>query len=91
MKVSTIITASHLFSNTVAFFPSFHSSKYPSLLLKGTSRPDVSEMISEAMRITDQKGVSSVDAKLAWDAVEEMDANDDRYVWNNYFIVLIIS
>ena len=44
----------------------------------GTSRPDVSEMIAEAMHMTEEKGVSSLDAKLSWDAVEEMDANDDR-------------
>ena len=91
MKVSTIIAASHLLFDAAAFSPSLHCTKYPSSLLKGTSRPDVSEMISEAIRITEQNGVSSVDAKLAWDAVEEIDANDNRYAWNDNFIVLIKS
>lgn len=44
--------------------------------LHGTLRPDASEAIAEAMKITEELGATSNEARVAWDIVEEMDSND---------------
>lgn len=45
-------------------------------LLQGTSRPDASDAIAEALRISKEFGASSDEARVAWDIVEELDASD---------------
>jgi hypothetical protein len=45
-----------------------------------SARPDASSMIAEAMAASKTFGASSVEARLAWEAVEEMDSADNRYV-----------
>jgi hypothetical protein len=41
-----------------------------------SSRPDSSDAIQEALRISKQLGATSVEARVAWEAVEEMDSSD---------------
>lgn len=41
---------------------------------------DASPLIQEAMRATDKHGSNSAEARLAWEAVEEVNAADNRYV-----------
>jgi len=41
------------------------------------ARVDSSGAVSEALRISKQKGTSSPEARVAWDIVEEMDASDN--------------
>ena len=43
--------------------------------LQGTLRPDSSEAVAEALRISKEYGASSQEARVAWDVVEEMDSN----------------
>jgi len=47
----------------------------PSSVLK--ARPDSSEEIQEALRISKEFGPSSKEARVAWDIVEELDASDN--------------
>ncbi|KAL7490854.1 hypothetical protein ACHAWT_000922 [Skeletonema menzelii] len=44
--------------------------------LHGTLRPDASEAIAEALKISEELGATSNEARVAWDNVEEMDSND---------------
>lgn len=39
-------------------------------------RPDATQAIQEALRITKEKGARSAEARIAWEAVEEMDSSD---------------
>jgi CP12 domain len=39
-------------------------------------RPDSSDAIQEALRISKEHGATSVEARVAWETVEEMDASD---------------
>jgi hypothetical protein len=41
-----------------------------------SARPDSSDAIQEALRISKEHGVTSVEARVAWETVEEMDASD---------------
>ena len=41
-------------------------------------RPDATKAVQEAMKITESYGISSREAKVAWDIVEEIDASDNR-------------
>jgi len=43
-------------------------------------RPDSAAAVEEALRITASFGITSKEARVAWDIVEEMDASDNRYV-----------
>ena len=47
-------------------------------LRHGTIRPDASDAIAEALRISEECGPTSKEALVAWDIVEEMDSNDSR-------------
>ena len=46
--------------------------------LSGTVRPDATDAIAEALRLSEEYGASSPEARVAWDVVEEMDSNDSR-------------
>jgi hypothetical protein len=43
--------------------------------LQGTLRPDSSEVVAEALRISKEFGAASKEAQVAWEIVEEMDSN----------------
>ena len=45
-----------------------------------SARADASELIQEAMAASKKYGAASPEARLAWEAVEDMDAADNRYV-----------
>jgi hypothetical protein len=67
-------------STSVAAFtvaPSFSSFRSTTSL---SARPDSSAAIQQAMEISKTYGASSPEAAVAWDAIEEMDASDNRYV-----------
>jgi len=42
------------------------------------NRPDASSAIKEAMKASEKYGPTSPEARVAWDAVEEMDASDNH-------------
>lgn len=42
-----------------------------------SARVDSSELVKEAMKITDKFGSTSAEARLAWETVEEIDASDN--------------
>jgi hypothetical protein len=41
-------------------------------------RPDTSKLVEQALKTTATYGITSQEAKVAWDIVEEMDASDNR-------------
>jgi pantoate kinase len=41
------------------------------------ARPDTSRLVEEAMKITATHGLTSSEAKVAWEIVEEVDASDN--------------
>lgn len=43
------------------------------------SRPDATEAIKAAMAASEKYGATSVEARMAWETVEEMDSSDTRY------------
>jgi hypothetical protein len=45
------------------------------------SRPDASSAIETAQQATAKYGAASPEARLAWEAVEEIDGSDNRYVF----------
>eukprot|EP00984_Skeletonema_dohrnii_P022836 scaffold11933_cov117-Skeletonema_dohrnii-CCMP3373.AAC.8 len=45
--------------------------------LHGTLRPDASEAIAEAMKLSEELGATSNEARVAWDIVEEIDSSDN--------------
>ena len=47
-------------------------------LYSTTQKVDASSAIAEAMRVSKQYGIHSPEAAVAWDAVEEMNAADNR-------------
>lgn len=51
-----------------------------STTLNSVGRVDTSEAIKAAMAASKEFGATSVEARMAWEAVEEMDAADTRYV-----------
>ena len=51
------------------------------LSTKLLSRTDSSEAVKAALEASKQYGATSKEARLAWEAVEEMDSSDNRYVF----------
>eukprot|EP00565_Helicotheca_tamesis_P006330 CAMPEP_0185728572 /NCGR_PEP_ID=MMETSP1171-20130828/3900_1 /TAXON_ID=374046 /ORGANISM="Helicotheca tamensis, Strain CCMP826" /LENGTH=242 /DNA_ID=CAMNT_0028397295 /DNA_START=97 /DNA_END=825 /DNA_ORIENTATION=+ len=49
----------------------------------GTSRPDTADAVAEALRISKEFGATSPEARVAWDAVEEMDSNDSSAAFSS--------
>lgn len=41
--------------------------------------PVISDLISEALKVSEKYGKTSIEARLAWEAVEEVNASDNRY------------
>jgi hypothetical protein len=44
------------------------------------TRADTSELIKEALEASKKYGAASPEARVAWEAVEEVDASDNRWV-----------
>lgn len=44
------------------------------------SRPDSSKAVAAALEASKKYGATSPEARLAWEAVEDMDSADNRYV-----------
>jgi hypothetical protein len=81
MKFS--ITAAALFAVTSscdAFAPVHHYGQQRSntAAMKMSTRVDSSNLVKEALEISKKFGASSPEARLAWEAVEEVDASDNR-------------
>ena len=51
-----------------------------STALYAETRPDSSKAVAAALEASKKYGATSVEARLAWEAVEDMDAADNRYV-----------
>mmetsp|Transcript_30298 Transcript_30298/g.88611 ORF Transcript_30298/g.88611 Transcript_30298/m.88611 type:complete len:235 (-) Transcript_30298:1214-1918(-) len=68
-----VVSQAHAF---VVSVPNFHCSRPSSLRLSATSRPDASAFVEEALRLTSAFGIDSKEARLAWEAVEELDSSD---------------
>ena len=71
--------ASALLASAVAFSPSFVAHQRTRTFLFA-ARPDASDAIAEALRLSKEFGPTSTEARLAWEAVEEMDSRDQRGV-----------
>lgn len=61
-------------ANTLAF--SHGNTVRPTTYL--LSRVDSSDLIKEALKVSKKFGAASPEARLAWEAVEEVDASDNR-------------
>ena len=48
------------------------------IVLQAAVRPDTSKIIQEALAKSKQFGPTSMEARLAWEAVEEMDASTNQ-------------
>jgi hypothetical protein len=67
-------------SSASAFMPaSIQQKRSTAFVLSGT-RVDSADLVKEALEISKKFGASSPEARLAWEAVEEVDASDNRYV-----------
>ena len=72
----SVLLVSVVVSSSGAFQPATHGRRGRILpRLEGTVRPDSSEAVAEALRISKKYGASSPEARVAWDVVEEMDSN----------------
>ena len=47
------------------------------VVLQSTTRPDASSAVQAALEASEKYGPTSPEARVAWDAVEEMDASDN--------------
>jgi hypothetical protein len=69
------------FATTTAFTgPMARSSRQTTsaVVLQAAVRPDTSKIIQEALAKSKQFGPTSTEARLAWEAVEEMDASTNQ-------------
>lgn len=87
MKLTIAITAL-MYSAAEAFSPAFSSDRFTSRL---ASRVDSSDFVKEALEISKKFGASSPEARLAWEAVEEMDSSDNRWVHDHVLCTLIYA
>lgn len=46
--------------------------------MRMSSRPDTANLVEDALKISATYGLDSKEAAVAWDAVEEVDASDNR-------------
>lgn len=47
------------------------------------ARPDSTEAIADALRMSDEFGATSKEAQVAWDIVEEMDSSDNKAAYSS--------
>ncbi|KAL7543756.1 hypothetical protein ACHAXR_013448 [Thalassiosira sp. AJA248-18] len=75
--LSIVFIASESATTVGAFSPSHSTPTISSqTALHGTVRPDATEAIADALRMSEEYGATSSEARVAWDIVEEMDSND---------------
>lgn len=71
-----IATASALLGCSSHAFTSVETGMIRSdVALKGTLRPDSSDAIQEALKMSKEYGANSAEARVAWETVEEMDSS----------------
>lgn len=59
----------------------FNNVRTPTLqLFAEGGRPDSSGAVAAALAASKKYGATSPEARVAWEAVEDMDASDNRYV-----------
>ena len=81
MKFSTFLALLAV-ASTEAFSPSrMQWTKATTTQLQ--ARADSSGLIKEALAASKKYGASSPEARLAWEAVEEVDSSDNRYVMHS--------
>jgi len=82
MKLAfTLSAAAALLSSTThAFTAKLNSQTAPRSTALRATKEDYSDLITEAMNISKKFGATSAEARLAWEAVEEVSASDNRYV-----------
>ena len=81
MKLSSPLLAALACSTGASAFISSNPSKLtPPGVVDGlrNARVDTTEAIQEAMAASQKFGPTSKEARVAWEAVEEMDASDNR-------------
>ena len=78
MKISLALLLATVATTTEGFAPMAKISPSSSALFN--ARADTSELIKEAMAASKKYGAASPEARLAWEAVEEVDASDNRCV-----------
>lgn len=64
-------------SSTTAFNANLRAGSSATRLMATKGAVDASQLIQEAMKITDKHGATSSQARLAWEAVEEVNASDN--------------
>eukprot|EP00529_Nitzschia_sp_RCC80_P040194 CAMPEP_0113512962 /NCGR_PEP_ID=MMETSP0014_2-20120614/39607_1 /TAXON_ID=2857 /ORGANISM="Nitzschia sp." /LENGTH=81 /DNA_ID=CAMNT_0000409331 /DNA_START=234 /DNA_END=479 /DNA_ORIENTATION=+ /assembly_acc=CAM_ASM_000159 len=79
-KISTLAIVAAVAASATgvsAFVPSsFRQTARPTFL--SSTRVDSADLIKEALEVSKKFGASSPEARLAWEAVEEVDAADNR-------------
>mmetsp|Transcript_52248 Transcript_52248/g.126260 ORF Transcript_52248/g.126260 Transcript_52248/m.126260 type:complete len:84 (+) Transcript_52248:233-484(+) len=80
-KISTLAIVAAVAASVIgvsAFVPSSlrQTTGRPTFL--SSTRADSADLIKEALEISKKFGASSPEARLAWEAVEEVDAADNR-------------
>ena len=74
-------------SGVSAFCPNLQA-RTSTTALNVQARPDSSAAVKAALEASKKYGATSPEARLAWEAVEELDASDNRYVgivlWDLY-------
>ena len=78
MKLSLALLLAATASTTNGFAP-IATPRVSTTALQ-SARADATELIQEAMAASKKYGAASPEARLAWEAVEEVDASDNRYV-----------
>ena len=80
MNIKHILSIISITTEVGAFSPAPCSSRRvvfkQTTTLRGTVRPDATDAIADALRISQEYGATSKEARIAWDIVEELDSND---------------
>jgi len=81
MKLSLALVSLMAAASSAFVIPSTTSMRSARMQLAASAvRPDASAAIQAALEASKKYGPTSPEARVAWDAVEEMDASDNRYV-----------
>ena len=75
----TIFTSLLLVSRASAFVPSTSRSAFGVGTKLYNAKVDSSQAVQAALEASKKYGVTSKEAQALWDAVEEMDASDNRW------------
>jgi hypothetical protein len=80
-SIATLLVVSA--SVAEGFSPALFGIRSPTTTQLSATRVDSSALVKEALAASKKFGPASVEARLAWEAVEEVDASDNRYVPTN--------